>query len=100
MKITLIKLASVAILSSVIAACANNAANEVTEVPLRATGDMGVVIERATGQVQIVNHTHQTVLAEIDGLGDLSHASIVYSRDQRYAYVFGRDGGFKQNRYA
>lgn len=29
----------------------------------------------------------------INGLGDLSHASAVYSRDARYAYVFGRDGG-------
>lgn len=60
---------------------------------LRATGDLGVVIERATGQVQIVNHSNNTQLSEIDGLGDLSHASIVFSRDQRYAYVFGRDGG-------
>ena len=60
---------------------------------LRATGDMGVVIERATGQVRIVNHSRNEILAEIDGLGDLSHASIVYSRDQRFAYVFGRDGG-------
>ena len=64
-----------------------------TDTPLRATGDMGVVIERATGQVLIVNHTNQQALAQISGLGDLSHASIVYSRDQRYAYVFGRDGG-------
>jgi protein NirF len=31
--------------------------------------------------------------ARIGGLGDLSHASVVYSRDGRYAYVFGRDGG-------
>jgi protein NirF len=60
---------------------------------LRATGDMGVIIERATGQVKIVNHSSQSALAEIDGLGDLSHASIVFSRDQRYAFVFGRDGG-------
>lgn len=60
---------------------------------LRATGDMGVVIERATGQVKVVNHSSKTALAELDGLGDLSHASIVFSRDQRYAYVFGRDGG-------
>jgi protein NirF len=60
---------------------------------LRATGDMGVVIERATGQVLVVNHSSKTQLAQIDGLGDLSHASIVYSRDERYAYVFGRDGG-------
>jgi protein NirF len=60
---------------------------------LRATGDMGVIIERATGQVKIINHSDKTALAEIDGLGDLSHASIVFSRDQRYAFVFGRDGG-------
>ena len=26
-------------------------------------------------------------------LGDLSHASAVYSRDARCAYIFGRDGG-------
>lgn len=65
--------------------------NEQTE--LRPTGDLGVIIERATGQVQIVNHTHKNQVSEIDGLGDLSHASIVYSRDERFAYVFGRDGG-------
>jgi len=62
-------------------------------VALRATGDLGVIIERATGQVKIVNHSTNNELSEIDGLGDLSHASIVYSRDERYAYVFGRDGG-------
>ncbi|MGB1262186.1 MAG: cytochrome D1 domain-containing protein [Cognaticolwellia sp.] len=60
---------------------------------LRATGDLGVIIERASSQVQIVNHTSKRMLSEIDGLGDLSHASIVYSRDQRFAYVFARDGG-------
>jgi len=60
---------------------------------LRPTGDLGVIIERATGQVKIVNHSDNSELSEIDGLGDLSHASIVYSRDERYAYVFGRDGG-------
>ncbi|NQZ26131.1 MAG: protein nirF [Colwellia sp.] len=93
MKIKFKQLASVALLTSLLGACVSNTANEVTVAPLRATGDMGVIIERATGQVQIVNHTSKTVLSEIDGLGDLSHASIVYSRDQRYAYVFGRDGG-------
>jgi len=93
MNTTLLKLASVAILSSILVACTSHTTNETAQSPLRATGDMGVVIERATGQVQIINHTHHEVIAEIDGLGDLSHASIVYSRDQRYAYVFGRDGG-------
>lgn len=60
---------------------------------MRGTGDLGVVIERATGQVLLVENSTDTRLAEIDGLGDLSHASVVYSRDARYAYVFGRDGG-------
>ncbi|MDT8385982.1 MAG: cytochrome D1 domain-containing protein [Thiogranum sp.] len=60
---------------------------------LRGTGDLGIVIERATGQVLVVEHSTDTRLAEIDGLGDLSHASVVFSRDARYAYVFGRDGG-------
>jgi len=60
---------------------------------LRGTGDLGLIIERAIGKVQIVEHSTNTSLAQIDGLGDLSHASIVYSRDARYGYVFGRDGG-------
>lgn len=60
---------------------------------MRGTGDMGVIIERAAGRVQVVEHTGQTRLFEVKGLGDLSHAAVVYSRDERYAYVFGRDGG-------
>jgi protein NirF len=59
----------------------------------RGTGDLGVVVERATGSVQIVNTTSRAPVAQVRGLGDLSHASVVYSRDARYAYVFGRDGG-------
>lgn len=61
--------------------------------PLRGTGDLGVVIERATGALQIIESTGKTRLARVEGLGDLSHASVVFSRDQRFAYVFGRDGG-------
>lgn len=60
---------------------------------LRGTGDLGVVIERATGSVQIVDTTQHKAITQVRGLGDLSHASIVYSRDARYAFVFGRDGG-------
>ena len=59
---------------------------------LRGTGDLGIVIERAIGRVQVVDTTARTSLATIGGLGDLSHASVVFSRDGRYAYVFGRDG--------
>jgi len=60
---------------------------------LRGTGDLGVIIERATGSVQIVDSSKFVTIASVHGLGDLSHASLVYSRDGRFAYVFGRDGG-------
>jgi len=60
---------------------------------LRGTGDLGVVIERAAGRVEIVETSGRSILGKVDGLGDLSHASLNYSRDGRYAYVFGRDGG-------
>jgi protein NirF len=64
--------------------------------PLRGTGDLGVVVERATGSVQIIESDTHTALARLEGFGDLSHASVVFSRDQRYAYVFGRDGGLSK----
>lgn len=66
------------------------------EPVLRGSGDLGVVIERASGAVQIVDTTAQRVIGHVDGLGDLSHASVVFSRDQRHAYVFGRDGGLSK----
>ncbi|MEX2650295.1 MAG: cytochrome D1 domain-containing protein [Alphaproteobacteria bacterium] len=59
----------------------------------RGTGDLGLVVERASGSVLIVETTGRTTLGRIEGLGDLSHASAVFSPDQRFAYVFGRDGG-------
>ncbi|MCB1893010.1 MAG: protein nirF, partial [Rhodocyclaceae bacterium] len=64
-----------------------------TGATLRGTGDMGIVIERASGSVAVVESSTKSILGRIEGLGDLSHASAVYSRDGRYAYVFGRDGG-------
>lgn len=62
-------------------------------VELRGTGDLGLIIERATGSVLVVDHSEHEILGRVEGLGDLSHASVVYSRDARYGYVFGRDGG-------
>ena len=59
----------------------------------RGTGDLGVVIERAAGSVVLVETTRRSQIGRVEGLGDLSHASVVFSRDARYAYVFGRDGG-------
>src|SRR5690606_5665337 len=55
--------------------------------------DLGLVVERATGSVGVVETSHRSRFARIEGLGDLSHAHITYSRDGRDGYVFGRDGG-------
>lgn len=59
----------------------------------RGSADLGIVVERASGSVLVVEHSNDAILCRIEGLGDLSHASAVYSRDARYAFVFGRDGG-------
>lgn len=64
--------------------------------PLRGTNDLGLVVERATGSVAVIETSHRSRLARIEGLGDLSHAHITYSRDGRYGYVFGRDGGLSK----
>jgi protein NirF len=66
------------------------------ECLMRGTGDLGIVIERASGSVQVVDTTARSSLFRIEGLGDLSHASAVFSRDARYAYIFGRDGGLSK----
>lgn len=85
MKTQIKLLVGLLILFSLLTACAHQ--------ELRATGDLGLIVERAIGRLTLIEHSNQQVLARIDGLGDLSHASIVYSRDERYAYVFARDGG-------
>ena len=62
----------------------------------RGTGDLGIVVEREAGSVLVVEHSSATVLGRVEGLGDLSHASAVFGRDGRHAYVFGRDGGLSK----
>jgi protein NirF len=64
--------------------------------PPRGTGDLGLVVERAAGRVQIVETSGRTALTQVAALGDLSHASAVFSRDGRHAFVFGRDGGLSK----
>lgn len=62
----------------------------------RGTGDLGLVVERAAGRIQVIDTTTRRRLSTVAGLGDLSHASAVFSRDGRYAFVFGRDGGLSK----
>ena len=67
-----------------------------TAAEARGTGDLGVVIERATGSVLVVDQSDRAALCRVEGLGDLSHASLTFSPDERFAYVFGRDGGLSK----
>lgn len=60
--------------------------------PGRGSGDLGLVIERESGSVAVLDTSARQMLGRIAGLGDLSHASVVYARDGAHAYVFGRDG--------
>ena len=78
--------AASAALAAVLAACASP-----TPAPL-GTGDLGLVVGRASGTLTVVNTSDKRSLGRIEGLGDLSHASIVYARHGGHAYVFGRDG--------
>jgi protein NirF len=77
------RLAALTILAAALAACTTT----------RGTGDLGLVVERAAGRVQVIDTSRLESLTTVPGLGDLSHASVVFSRDERYAFVFGRDGG-------
>ncbi|PRY21870.1 protein NirF [Aliiruegeria haliotis] len=61
-----------------------------------ATGDLGLVVERAEGSLLLVDQSERAAIGRIEGLGDLSHASLVYSPDERFAFVFGRDGGLSK----
>ncbi|MCX7220579.1 MAG: protein nirF, partial [Burkholderiales bacterium] len=56
-------LASVALLG----ACASSGYNMPSA--LRGTGDLGVIIERASGSVQIVDNSQLTSIASVTGLG-------------------------------
>ena len=89
------ELKTVGIMLALLAGLLGSLAAEAADV-LRGTGDLAIVIERADGTVQIVDTSSNASLGEVGGLGDLSHASAVYSRDGRYAYVFGRDGGLSK----
>ncbi|MGB4906900.1 MAG: protein nirF, partial [Tabrizicola sp.] len=46
---------------------------------LTATGDLGLVIERATGSLVLIDRSDRVAVGRIEGLGDLSHASLTYS---------------------
>jgi protein NirF len=75
-----------------VAALASLAACASSLVAPAGSADLGLVVGRADGRLTVVNTTSKRSLGAIEGLGDLSHASIVYGRDGAHAFVFGRDG--------
>ena len=77
--------------ATVLTACASRPSLLIE--PGRGSGDLGLVIERESGSIGVLDTTARTRLGTVQGLGDLSHASVVFSRDGALAYVFGRDGG-------
>ncbi len=84
-------LSCLALAAALLAACAAPSPKLLVE-PGRGSGDLGLVIERESGTLGVLDTTARTRLGTIEGLGDLSHASVVFSRDGARAYVFGRDG--------
>jgi protein NirF len=80
--------------STVLVLALLSACSQIPEI--RGTGDLGLIVERAAGRLLLIETSRRSVLGRVEGLGDLSHASAVFSRDGRYAYVFGRDGGLSK----
>jgi len=98
-RLSLLLLALLAVWASACAldlATSHEKIDKAPDVMVRGTGDLGLVVERADGAAVVVENTGCTVLCRVEGLGDLSHASAVISRDTRYAFVFGRDGGLSK----
>ena len=80
-----------ALLLALAASLAGSAAAQCSALPV-GSGDLGVVVGRASGTLTVVDTSQRQALGRIEGLGDLSHASVVYARDGATAFVFGRDG--------
>lgn len=60
------------------------------------TAALMVVIERESDTVVVIDSIKHEVLGRVSGLGNLRHASMVFSRDARYAYVIGREGNLSK----
>ena len=59
--------------------------------PAWGTGAIVVVVEREAGSVLIIDSSRHVLLGRVEGLGNLTHGTVKFSRDGRYAYVIGRE---------
>lgn len=81
----------IAFLTVLIAASTVHAA-DTAEKKVYGTSALMVVVERERGAVAVFDSIGHELIGRVEGLGNLRHASMVFSRDARFAYVIGRDG--------
>lgn len=70
----------------------SNAYGAEAERKVYGTAALMVVVEREAGQVVVIDSITHDVLGRVEGLGNLRHGTMVFSRDGRYAFVIARDG--------
>ncbi|MBI1912912.1 MAG: protein nirF [Deltaproteobacteria bacterium] len=62
------------------------------EKKIYGTSALMVIVERESGKVAIIDSVNHELIGRVEGLGNLRHATMVFSRDARYAYIISRDG--------
>lgn len=62
-----------------------------SERGLWGTASLVVIVERNSGSVIVIDSKDHRFLGRIEGLGNLTHATVKFSKDARYAYVIGRE---------
>lgn len=92
----ILTLAALMLTAAIAAATGLSTGGELGAGLVRGTGNLGIIIERASGSIIIFDATERRMLSRVEGLGDLSHASAVFSGDERYVFIFGRDGGLSK----
>lgn len=55
------------------------------------TGALMVIVERQSESVLVIDSSRHELLGRVTGLGNLTHATVKFSKDTRYAYVIGRE---------
>lgn len=64
--------------------------------PAWGTGALVLVVEREAGSVLVIDSSRHRLLGRVTGLGNLTHATVKFSRDGRFAYVLGREAVVSQ----
>src|SRR3972149_6801326 len=62
-----------------------------SDIPSHGTASLVLIVERESGSVLVIESSTHLLLGRVTGLGNLTHGTIKFSKDGRYAYVIGRD---------